>query len=215
MRIFTQDMHDNCSTCNTTVTLPKPTVARRSVSQKWENRATLADCRPTLAPILADVLVGRRLFCRSTQVKSFVDRSADFQGFCHRWSVGRLSPDDRPTIGRLFEDFFITISAESRPIIGRQSADDRQTVGRWHYIKEPSADRRRISAVIRPMIIRLSADHKLWFVLYSLQCMYPYYLLNYIMHLLLLEFISFDVVYKLYLVFVLDFQLNSSYAVSK
>ena len=26
---------------NTTVTLPKPTVARRSVSQKWENRATV------------------------------------------------------------------------------------------------------------------------------------------------------------------------------
>ena len=53
---------------NTTVTLPKPTVARRSVSKKLENRATSADCRPTSAPILADFLVGRRLFCRSTQV---------------------------------------------------------------------------------------------------------------------------------------------------
>ena len=114
----------------TTVTLPKPTVARRSVSKKWENRATSADNRPTSAPILANFLVGRRLFCRSTQVKSFVDRSADFHGFCHRWSVGRWSPDDRPTIGRHFEDFFIIISAEGRPIIGRQSADDRQTVGR-------------------------------------------------------------------------------------
>ena len=147
---------------------------RRSVSQKWENRATSADCRPTSAPILAIVFVGRLLFCRSTQVKSFVDRSADFHGFCHRWSVGRWSPDDRPTIGRHFEDFFIMISAVGRPIIGRQSADYRQTVGRWNFIKEPSADGRRISAVIRPMIARLSADHKLWIVLYCLQCMYSY-----------------------------------------
>ena len=114
----------------TTVTLPKPTVARRPASKKWENLATSADCRPTSAPILADFLVGRRLFCRSTKVKSFVDRSTDFQGFYHRLSVGRWSPDDRPTIGRHFEDFFIMISAVGRPIIGRQSADDRQTVGR-------------------------------------------------------------------------------------
>ena len=122
-------------------------------------------------------------FCRSTQVKSFVDRFADFQGFCHRWSVGRLSPDDRPTIGRLFNYFFIMISVEARPIIGRQSADNRQTVGRWHFIEEPSADRRRISAVIRPMFARLSADHIFWFVLYCVQCIYPHYLWNYIMHL--------------------------------
>ena len=149
---------------NTTVTLPKPTVARRSVSKNWENRATSADCRPTSAPILADFLVGRRVFCRSTQVKSFVDRSADFQGFCHRWSVGRWSPDDRPTVGRLFEEIFIMLSAEGRPIIGRQSADDRQTVGRWHFTKEPSVDRLWISAVSRPMIARLSTDHKLWFM---------------------------------------------------
>ena len=114
----------------TTVTLPKPTVARLSVSKNWENRATSADCRPTSAPILADFLVGRRVFCRSTQVKSFVDRSANFQGFCHRRSVRRWSPDDRPTVGRLFEEIFIMLSAEGRPIIGRQSADDRQTVGR-------------------------------------------------------------------------------------
>ena len=177
------------------------------MSQKWENRATSADCRPTSAPILADFLVGRRLFCRSTQVKSFVDRSTDFQGFCHRWSVGRWSPDDRPTIGRLFEEFFTMISVEGRPLIGRQSADDRQTVGRWHFIKEPSADRRRISALTRPMIARLSADHKLLVVLYCVHCVYPHYLWNYIMHLFYFGFISFDLVY--------NFQLNSSYDVSK
>ena len=153
---------------NITVTLPKPTVGRRSASKILENRATLADCRPTSAPILADFLVGRRLFCRSTQVKSFVDRSADLQGFCHRWSVGRWSPDNRPTVGRRFEEIFIIISAKSRPIIGRQSTDDRQTVGRCHFIKELSADRRRRSAVNRPTVARLSAVHKMWFVFYSL-----------------------------------------------
>ena len=128
---------------------------RRSVSKKRENRATSANCRPTSAPILADFLVGRRLFfCRSTKVKSFVDRSADFQGFCHRWSVGRWSPDDRPTfwrffhhdIGRRSSDHRASIGRQSpdgrsmtfyqrtvgrqMPDIGRHSADDRQTVGR-------------------------------------------------------------------------------------
>ena len=123
--------------CYTTVTLPKPTVARRSVSQKWENRATSADCRPTSAPILEDFLVGRRLFCRSTQVKSFVDRSADFQRFCHRWSVGRWSPDDRPTIGRRFEDFLSWYRAKvarssgvNRPTIARRSVDDNSSKNR-------------------------------------------------------------------------------------
>ena len=85
--------------------------------------------------------------CRSTQAKSFVDRSADVQEFCHRWGVGRWSPDDRPIVDRLFEEIYIMKSAGGRPIIGRQSAVDRPTVGWWHFIKEPSADRRRISAL--------------------------------------------------------------------
>ena len=123
-------VHVCISVGNTTVTLPKSTVGRRSASKILENRATSADCRPTSAPILAKFLVGRRLFCRSNQVKIFVDRSADFYGFCHRWSVGRWSPDNRPTVGRRFEQIYIMISAEGRPIIGRQSVDDRQTVGR-------------------------------------------------------------------------------------
>ena len=138
------------------------TVAQQSVSKKWENWATSA-------PILPDFLAGWRLFCQSTQVKSFVDWSADFQGFCHQWSVGRWSLYDRPLVGRLFEDFF-------HRDIGRRSTDHRgvncRTVSRWHFIKELSADRHRISAVIWLMIAWLSADHKLWFVLYCLQCMY-------------------------------------------
>ena len=60
---------------------------------------------------------------------------------------------------RLFKEIYM-ISAVARPIIGRPLADYRQTVFRWHFIKEPSADRRQTSAVIRPMIARLSVDHK-------------------------------------------------------
>ena len=127
-----------------TVTLPKPTVAWRSVSQKWENRAT--------------------------------------SGFV----IGEASGDG----------FFIMISADGRPIIGRQSADDRQTVGQWQFIKEPSADRHRISAVWRPIIARLSADHKLWFVLYCLQCIYPQWLWNISCIYFIFGFISFDLAYK-------------------
>ena len=150
---------------------------RRSPDGRWAKNGKIGRRRPIVGRrrhrFWKIFWSGRRLFCRSTQVKSFLDRFADFQGFCHRWSVGRWSPDDRPTIGRRFEDFFIMILAEGRPIIGRQSADGRQTVGRWQFIKEPSADRYRISAVIRPIIARLSADHKLMFVLYCLQFMYP------------------------------------------
>ena len=176
------------------------------MSKNSENRATSADCRPTSAPILADFLVGRRVFCQITQVQSFVYRSADFQGFCHRRSVGRWSPDDRPRVGRLFEEFFIMLSAEGRPIIGRQSADDRQTVGRWDFTNEPSIDRLWISAVSRPMITRLSTDHKLWFMLCCLQWMYQHYLWKWIIQLCYFGiFFSLDLLYKYYLVFVLDF----------
>ena len=44
------------------------------------------------------------------------------------------------------------MSAKGRPINGRQSSDDRQMVGRWHFIKDPSADRRRVSVDISPTI---------------------------------------------------------------
>ena len=74
-------------------------------------------------------------FCRSSQVKSFVDQSADYQGICHRGSVGQWSPDDLPTVGWCFEEIFIMISAEGLPNIGHLLADDHQTVHRWHFIK--------------------------------------------------------------------------------
>ena len=74
--------------------------------------------------------------------------------------IGEASGDGRPMIDRLFEEIYIMKSADGRPIIWCQSAIDRPTVGWWHFIEEPSADRRRISAVIRPMIAWLSGDHK-------------------------------------------------------
>ena len=107
-------------------------------------------------------------FCRSTQVKSFVYRSADFHGICHRWSVGRWSPDDRPTfwrnlhhvIGRRLPNHRASI----RPTIARRSVDDVLSKNR----RQTDAD----------MVARLSADHKMWFVLYSLYYMYLHYVWN-------------------------------------
>ena len=39
---------------NATITLPKPMVAKRSVSKKWDYRATSVDRLPNSAPTLAD-----------------------------------------------------------------------------------------------------------------------------------------------------------------
>ena len=113
-------------------------------------------------------------FVEAPKLKVSLTDPPIFCGFAIGGSVGRLSPDDRPTVGRLFGEIYIMISADGRPIIGRQSADDRQTVGRWlvieRTVKEPSADTCRTSAVIRPMIARLSADHKTYFnvILFSM-----------------------------------------------
>ena len=63
------------SLCHATVTLPKPTVGEEILGN--------------LAPILADFLVSQLLFCQSTQDKSFIDRSIDFQGFSQQGSIGR------------------------------------------------------------------------------------------------------------------------------
>ena len=126
---------------------------RRLVSKNGENRAPSAECRPTSEAILAIFWLADDFFCRSTEVKSFVDRSNDFQEFCRRWNVGRWSPDDRPTfwrnsyhdigrrlpdrrasIGRLSPDG-PSVTFDQRPVgrqtpdIGRHSADDRPTVG--------------------------------------------------------------------------------------
>ena len=139
---------------NTTVTLPKPMVTRRSVSQKWENRATSADCRPTSASILAIFLVGRRLFCRSTQVKSFVDRSADFHGFCHRWSVGRWSPDDRPTFWKFFHRDIGRRSPDHRASVGRRSPDGRSMTFYQRSVGRQTPDIGRHSADDRPTVGR-------------------------------------------------------------
>ena len=112
---------------NTTVTLPKPTAGRRSTRKIVENRALSADCRPTLTPIIADFLVGRRLFCRSTQVKSFVDRSADFFiGFV----IGEASGDDRPMIERQSADVLKNFSSWYRPKVAWSSGVNWPTIAR-------------------------------------------------------------------------------------
>ena len=131
---------------------------RRSPDGRWAKNGKIGRRRPTSAPILANFLVGRRLFCRSTQVKSFVDRSADFQGFCHRWSVGRWSPDDRPTIGRLFWRFFHRDigrrSPDHRASIGRRSPDGRSMIFYQKSVGRQTTDIGRHSADDRPTVGR-------------------------------------------------------------
>ena len=63
------------------------------------------------------------IFCRSTQVKSFVIRSTDFQEFCRRWSVGRWSADSRPNSWRNFHHDIDRSSPDHRASIGQLSPD--------------------------------------------------------------------------------------------
>ena len=132
-----------------------PTVGRRLTSRILENRATLAHCRPTSTPILAEFLVGRRHFCRSTKVKSFVDRSADFFGICHRLSVG-------PTFWRNLHHDIGRRLPDQRASIGRRSPDGRSMSFYQRIVGRLTPK----SAVIRAMVARLSADHKMWFVFF-------------------------------------------------
>ena len=92
---------------DTTVTLPKPTVARRSVSQKWENRATSANYRPTSAPILADFLVSRRIFVEAPKLKVSLTDPPIFRGFI----ISEASGDGRPLIGRQSADILEILSS--------------------------------------------------------------------------------------------------------
>ena len=139
---------------NTTVTLPKPTVARRSVSKKGENRATSADVgidfgrffgRPTIffvkalklkvsltdPPIFRGFVFGEA----SGNGRPIIGRqSADFLNIFNH-DIGRLTPDHRASIGRRSPDgrsmtFYRKTVGRQTPDIGRHSADDRPTVGR-------------------------------------------------------------------------------------
>ena len=135
------------------------------ISSDFDQKSTL---------ISANCLFGNDFFVDAPKLKDSLTDPPIFRGFVImtvREIVKRWSADSRSTF---FAEFYIMISAEGRPIIGRQSTDDRQTVGRWYFIKEQLPNRRRISTVIRPMIARLSADRKHWFVVYWSQCMYPH-----------------------------------------
>ena len=189
------------SICNTTVTLPKPTVGRQLASKILENRVKSAYCRPTSAPILVEFLVGRRLFCRSTQVKSFDDRSADFHGICHRWSVGRWSPDDRSTFWRNLYHDIGRRSPDNRVSIGRRSPDGR--LKSFYYKSRWSPDCRPIIKCGLYYIFNNVCIHMLYEIKSNINA--------------ILGFISLDLVYKYHLVFCcfLDFLLYYSYGVLK
>ena len=111
---------------------------RRLVSKIMENRATSADCLPRRHWFWLILWSADDIFVEAPKLKVSLTDPPIFRGFV----IGEASGDGRPMIGRRFEEIYLMISVEGRPIIGRQSADNRQTVGRSHFIKEPSADRR-------------------------------------------------------------------------
>ena len=108
---------------------------------------------------------------------NFDDRSTDYQGFCDRWSGGQWSPDDRPTVSRIF---FMKFTSRYRPNSARRSGANRRTIPRRSFDVILSKNcrqiitgyRRRWPTVIFPVMARLSADHKHWFVLYLLFTMH-------------------------------------------
>ena len=99
------------------------------------------------------------------------------------------SSDSRPMIGRLFEENYIMISANGRPIIGCQSPDDCLTVDRGHFIKDPSADRHRNRSSCSRWLpdFRLIIDFALCYIVYNAGFLIIYVILG---------FISIDIVSK-------------------
>ena len=184
---------------------------RRSVSQKWENWAISADCRPTSVPIVADFMVGRRIFCRNTQVKSFVDRSADFQVFV----IGEASGDGRLMIGRPSVDFLKIFSSWYRPKVARSLGVNRPTIARWSVDDILSKNRRKTDAGYRPSFSRWSPDCRSIINVGLYMCYIVYNACIHINYEIYHAFILFKDSFLLtsctskYLVFVLDFLLNT------
>ena len=125
------------------------------------------------------------MFVEAIKLKKFIDRSADYQGFCHRWN-------DNPLYAWQSAGFFYEInilrSTESLPIIG-SSTSDRQTVDRWRFIKGSSA-----VTGYWPSFGQWSPDCQQIMGLVALYCLwYTYPQLQYISkHVLLLFGITFQ-----------------------
>ena len=162
-----------CSIILHAVTLPKPTVARQSVSQIWK--------------------IGRRrhrfwqnfwsaddFFVEAPKLKVSLTDPPIFRGFV----IGEASGDDRSTIGRFFHHDIGRKSPDHRASIGRRSADGRsmtfyqRTVGR----QTPDIDRRPIINFELFYIVYTACIHIIYEII---SCIY-----------FILGFISFGLVYK-------------------
>ena len=124
------------------------------MSKNLENRATSGDCRPMSAPILADFMVGRRVFCRSTKLKVSLTDPPIFRGFV----IGEASGDGRPMIGRQSADYLKKFSSCYRPdhraSIGRRSPDGRSMTYYQRTVGRQTLDIGRQSADDRPTVDR-------------------------------------------------------------
>ena len=124
------------------------TDGRRAKFKK--NRATSVDCRPTSTPILADFVPRTTFFVEAPKLKVSLTDPPIFIGFV----IGEASVDDRPMIGRQFEEIYIMISAKGRQTIGvsigRRSPDGRSITFYQRIVGRRTPDISRHSADGRP-----------------------------------------------------------------
>ena len=78
--------------------------------------------------------------------------------------IGESSGDDRPMIGRQSADAWKKFSSWYRLEVARSLGVNRPTIARRSVDAILSKNHRQTDAGYRPMVARLSADHKMWFV---------------------------------------------------
>ena len=119
------------------------------------------------------------IFVEAPKLKVSLTDPPIFMGFV----IGEASGDCRPMIGRQSADVFKKFTPWYRPKVARSSGVNRPTIARRSVDEDLSKIRRQTDADIgrhSADVARLSADHKMWFVLYFLWCMYPHYVWNWI-----------------------------------
>ena len=130
------------------------TVARRSMSQKWENRETSDDCRHQFWQIIwsAD-----DFFVEAPKLKVSLTDPPICMGFV----IGEASGNGRPMIGWQSADFLKIVSSWYRLKVARSSGVNRPMIGRRSLDDILSKNRRQTDAGYRPSFCRCSPDCRL------------------------------------------------------
>ena len=138
-------------------------------------------------------------FVEATKLKVSLTDPPIFLGFV----IGEASGDGRPMIGRQSADVLKKLhhdidrmSPDHRASIGRRSPDGRSI----RFYQRIVGRQTPISAVIRSMVARLSADHKMWFAIFFNACIHIKYENKSCINIIL-GLISLDLVHKYHLGF--------------